>query len=152
MKRLILLAFLFISGFSFSQVTEDEKLAKELIENFFEAFHKQDSTALKGFAHPDIKMQSVAINEEGKTKLSTEEYSAFLKSIASIPESTKFEEKLHDFKININGMIANVSTTYSFFVNDELSHCGVNTFQLMKSDGEWKIIYLVDTRSKNGCE
>lgn len=152
MKRLILLAFLLISSFSFSQITEDEKRAKELIENFFKAFHEQDSTTLKNFAHSETEMHSVAIDAEGNTTLSTEEYSGFLESIASIPKSTKFEEKLHDFEININGMIANVSTPYSFYVNDELSHCGVNTFQLMKSNGEWKIIYLVDTRSKSGCE
>lgn len=84
--------------------------------------------------------------------LSTEDYTAFLKAIASIPETTKFREKLHGFKININGVIANVSTPYSFYVNEELSHCGVNTFQLMKFKGQWKIIYLVDTRSKLGCE
>jgi len=152
MKRLILLAFLLISGFSFSQNTEEEKSAKNLIENFFEAFHAQDSTALKEFAHPEIKMQSVAIDAKGNTSLSTEEYSGFLRSIVSIPESTKIEEKLHSFEIKVNGMIATVSTPYSFFVNDELSHCGVNTIQLMKSKGEWQIIYLVDTRSKLGCK
>jgi hypothetical protein len=152
MKRLILLAFLLISSFSFSQVPGDQKRAKGLIENFFEAFHAKDSSELKSFAHPEIKMQSVAIDAEGNTTLSTEEYSAFIKSIASIPKSTKFEEKLHGFEIKMNGMIANVSTPYSFYVNDELSHCGVNTFQLMKSNDEWKIIYLVDTRSKSGCK
>lgn len=152
MKRLILLAFLFISILSYSQTTESEKSAKVLIESFFEAFHVQDSTRLKSFAHPNIKMQSVAIDAYGNTELSTLEYSSFLSSIASIPQSTKFEEKLHEFEIKINGMIANVSTPYSFYVNNELSHCGVNTFQLMKTKGEWKIIYLVDTRSKLGCQ
>ncbi|WP_037320882.1 nuclear transport factor 2 family protein [Salegentibacter sp. Hel_I_6] len=152
MKRLIILAFLVTFNFSFSQNAEDEKKAKKLIEDFFEAFHAQDAKELKSFAHSEIKMQSIAIDAEGNTTLSTQEYLDFLKSIASIPESTNFEEKLHDFEFNINGMIANVSTPYSFYVNDKLSHCGVNTFQLMKTEGEWKIIYLVDTRSKSGCE
>lgn len=151
MKKLLLISFLLLCQIGWSQNGEKENLQR-LIENFFEAFHAQDSVRLKSFAHPDIKMQSVAIDNEGNTDLSTSEYSHFLKSIASIPASTKFEEKLHDFEIHVNGMIANVSTPYSFYVNDELSHCGVNTFQLMKSRGEWKIIYLVDTRSKKGCK
>ncbi|PKD16834.1 3-methyl-2-oxobutanoate hydroxymethyltransferase [Salegentibacter salinarum] len=151
MKKLFIISFLLLGPAGWSQNTEKENL-QSLIENFFEAFHVQDSTRLKSFAHPDIKMQSVAIDAEGNTELSTSEYSHFLKSISSIPTSTKFEEKLHDFDININGMIANVSTPYSFYVNDDLSHCGVNTFQLMKLKGEWKIIYLVDTRSKSGCK
>ncbi|MBZ9729136.1 nuclear transport factor 2 family protein [Salegentibacter sp. JZCK2] len=151
MKKLFLISFLLLCQAGWSQNSEKENI-QGLIESFFEAFHEQDSTNLKNFAHSEIKMQSVAIDTEGNTKLSTTEYTSFLKSIASIPHSTKFEEKLHDFKINTNGMIANVSTPYSFYINGELSHCGVNTFQLMKSDGEWKIIYLVDTRSKLGCK
>jgi len=152
MKRLILLIFLLNCHLSFSQVAEDDEAAQQLIENFFDAFHKQDSIALKSFAHPEIKMHSVAIDAAGDTSLSIEEYSEFIKYLVSIPASTDFEEKLHEFEININGMIATVSTTCSFYVNNELSHCGVNTFQLMKSNGNWKIIYLVDTRSKLGCE
>lgn len=152
MKKLLLIGLFLISYGAWSQNRPDAENIKLLIENFFEAFHAQDSTALRAFTHPDIKMQSVAIDAEGNTRLSTEEYSGFLKSIASIPKSTNFKEELHDFEININGRIANVSMPYSFFVNDELSHCGVNTFQLMKSKDEWKIIYLVDTRSKLGCK
>ena len=152
MKKLLLIGLFLISQGAWSQKNTDQEDIKILIEDFFEAFHAQDSTALKEFAHPEIKMQSVAIDAKGNTILTTEEYTVFLKSIASIPKSTKFREELSDFKINTNGMIANASTPYRFFLNDELSHCGVNTFQLMKSEGEWKIIYLVDTRSKLGCK
>ncbi|MBZ9630502.1 nuclear transport factor 2 family protein [Salegentibacter sp. LM13S] len=152
MKKLLLIGLFLIYQGAWSQKNTDQEDIKILIEDFFEAFHAQDSTALKEFAHPEIKMQSVAIDTKGNTSLSTEEYTAFLKSIASIPKSTKFREELTDFEINTNGMIANVSTPYRFFVNEGLSHCGINTFQLMKSKGEWKIIYLVDTRSKLGCK
>ena len=151
MNKFFLISFLFLCQLGYSQSSEKENL-QNLIENFFSAFHAQDSLALRNFAHPEIKMHSVAIDFNGNTMLSTEDYTAFLKAIASIPETTKFREKLHGFKININGVIANVSTPYSFYVNEELSHCGVNTFQLMKFKGQWKIIYLVDTRSKLGCE
>ncbi|MBE7639288.1 nuclear transport factor 2 family protein [Salegentibacter sp. BLCTC] len=151
MNKFFLISFLFLCQLGYSQSSEKENL-QNLIENFFSAFHAKDSIALKNFAHPEIKMHSVAIDVNGKTMLSTEDYTDFLRAIASIPETTKFREKLHGFKIHINGVIANVSTPYSFYVNDELSHCGVNTFQLMKFKGQWKIIYLVDTRSKLGCE
>ncbi|MCJ7759077.1 MAG: nuclear transport factor 2 family protein, partial [Gillisia sp.] len=58
---------------------------------------------------------------------------------------------LHSFDIRINGALANVITPYSFYVNGNLSHCGVNSFQLFKESGNWKIIYIVDTRIKEGC-
>ena len=32
------------------------------------------------------------------------------------------------------------------------SHCGANSFQLMKGADGWKIVYLVDSRRTEGCE
>ncbi len=47
--------------------------------------------------------------------------------------------------------MANAWTPYEFWYNGNFSHCGVNSFQLIKKDEKWKIIYLVDTRRKEGC-
>lgn len=152
MKRLFVLGFLLLSCFSFSQDSREEQLAKKLIQDFFEAFHAQDSSALKEFAHPDVKLQSIAVDEDGKTKLTSNTYHEFLKGITSIPEETTFEEVLHDFNVSVYGKMASVATPYSFYLNEEFSHCGVNSFQLMKEKGEWKIIYLVDTRTKTDCD
>jgi hypothetical protein len=74
-----------------------------------------------------------------------------VKSIARIPKDKKFEEKLLGFNIQVDGNMANAWTPYEFWYEGEFSHCGVNSFQLIKDDGEWKIIYLVDTRRKEGC-
>ncbi len=151
MKILVYLLVLF-TGFSvIAQETSEETAAKNTVEAFFVAFHKQDSLALRELAHPSVTMQSIAEEEEGNVKLTTDTYSDFIKAISSIPETTKFEEKLHSFEIKVNGPLANVITPYSFFVNGELSHCGVNSFQLFKEEGNWKIIYIVDTRSKEDC-
>ncbi len=151
MKKIFPLLFLFIGLHAFSQ-SQQEAEAKKVVTDFFEAFHKQDSVALRNMAHPSIKMQSIATNAEGASKVSTNDYGAFLKSIATIPPTTKFEEKLHSFDVTVNGPLANVTTPYSFLVNGNLSHCGVNSFTLVKEAGEWKIVYLIDTRRKENCD
>ena len=73
-------------------------------------------------------------------------------NIANIPKDRKFEEKLLDFSIQVDGNMANAWTPYEFWYQEELSHCGVNSFQLIKEDDKWKIIYLVDTRRREGCK
>jgi len=135
-----------------AQENSKEKEVKQTIQDFFQAFHDQDSTKLRAMVDPSIYMQSIAVDSVGNSKLETEEYSKFLKSIVSIPSTTKFEERLISFDIRVNGVLASVVTPYSFFVNDKLSHCGVNSFQLYKKEGEWKIIHIVDTRKKEGCK
>jgi hypothetical protein len=42
-------------------------------------------------------------------------------------------------------------TPYAFYLGDTLSHCGVNTFHLIRRGDDWKVFYLVDTRRQN-CE
>jgi hypothetical protein len=43
-------------------------------------------------------------------------------------------------------------TPYRFYRNGEFSHCGVNSFQLVKMAEGWKIVYIIDTRRKEPCE
>lgn len=151
MKMYLSLLLMFMGFISYAQEAKEEDSVKTAIEAFFTAFHKQDTTALRLMAHSSIQMQSISIKEDTEPKLITEDFVNFLKAIYAIPKTTKFEEKIHSYKIQVNGPMANVWTPYSFFVNGDLSHCGVNTFQLFKENGRWKIIYLVDTRTKKGC-
>ena len=153
MKKLINFAlFLLMIITANAQENAQKVEVEETIQEFFQAFHDQDSTKLRAMVDPLVYMQSIAVDSVGNSKLETEEYSKFLKSIVSIPSTTKFEERLISFDIRVNGALASVITPYYFYVNDKLSHCGVNSFQLYKKEGEWKIIHIVDTRKKEGCK
>ena len=152
MKRIFFIAILLINMTAFGQTEKTTNTPKKLVVDFFEAFHAQDTIKLKSFALDGIKMQSVSMDAEGNTKLSSDDYSKFLKSIASIPADASFEEKLHEFRVEENGLLATVTTPYSFYFNENFSHCGVNSFQLVKFNGEWKITSLIDTRTKKNCD
>lgn len=142
---------IFVNMSAFSQMTNSENTPEKFVKDFFEAFHRQDTVTLKKFAHEGAKLESVSVNAAGETRLSSDDYSKFLKGIASIPVDATFKEKLHEFRVEANGPLATVTTPYSFYFNGKLSHCGVNSFQLVKFEGEWKIVYLIDTRTKENC-
>ena len=147
MKNLMFLAFIFICVNSHAQSNNP----KQLVFDFFEAFHEQDTVKLKTFATESLQLKSVSMNSEGKTTISTSAYSEFVKSIASIPKNVKFEEKIHEYRIEENGLLATVTTPYTFFFNGEKSHCGINVFNMVKMEGDWKIIFLMDSRTKQHC-
>jgi hypothetical protein len=130
---------------------ETKAEVKQVIETFFDGFHKQDSTIIKSTVANNVVLQTTGRNPEGKTLFRTEEFSNFLKSIVGIPDTMKFEEKLTSFSIQVDRTMANAWVGYEFWLNGEFSHCGINSFQLINFDGEWKIIYLIDTRGKEGC-
>jgi hypothetical protein len=142
---------LIMSSSIFAQNPEELKVKNTVIQ-FFDAFHKQDSVAIREVVSDDITLQSIGKNKEGVTELKIENFDNFLKSIVSIPKDKKFEEKLLDFKIRIDGDMANAWTPYEFYFDGKFSHCGVNSFQMVRLEGVWKIIYLIDTRRKEDCK
>ena len=151
MKRILLLVISLFALTSNAQKSESENVKATIIE-FFDAFHKQDTITLKLMAKGNIKMQSISIDKDGKTVLSENDYFQFVQNIASISKDRTFEEKLLDFTIKVDGNMANAWTPYEFWYQKKLSHCGVNSFQLIKEEGKWLIIYLVDTRRREGCQ
>ena len=153
MKRLITcVVFLLFGVFAVAQNFSEEEKVKQVVNTFFEGFHARDSIIMKSVFHTYPVVQTIGKTKEGETKLVNEELEKLLKGIVSIPLETEFKEVLHDYVIKIDGDMANAWTPYSFYLNDTFSHCGVNNFQLLKQNEEWKIIYLIDTRRREGCE
>ncbi|MFI8378086.1 nuclear transport factor 2 family protein [Leeuwenhoekiella sp. NPDC079379] len=148
MKTLFLFTFFCVSCCLNAQ---DQPKPEETIIAFFNAFHQQDTVALKDLVHPKVRMQSIAKGKTGALNLTTSNFNEFLKSIASIPDTTVFQERILDYKVTSDGLMANVWTPYEFYVDYTRSHCGVNNFQLIYLEGQWKIFYIVDTRKTEDC-
>ena len=148
MKKSFLILFLF----SFFIVNAQEEQIKNTIHTFFKGLHNGDTVLLSKTIHKDLKLQTTFVNKEGKSILRNELKENFLKSVANKKKEEIWLEKLLYFDINIDGNLASAWTPYEFYVNGSFSHCGSNSFQLFKNNGNWEIIFLVDTRRRQGCE
>ncbi len=51
----------------------------------------------------------------------------------------------------IRGPIAVVWGEYEFLIDGEFSHCGVDAVDLVKMDGEWKVVNFMWTVEKTDC-
>lgn len=130
-------SFFSIFMFTFGMQAQNggEEQVRSTLDSFFEAFHQQDSIAIKETVSKDIVMQTIGRNGNGLEEVRIENFSQFLKSIVSIPVTTKFEERIKSYNIQIDSPMANAWTSYEFWVNDTFSHCGVNSFQLFNQEG-----------------
>lgn len=144
MRVFIVLFFLFLGLFCNAQKQDVQKT----VEYFFEGFHQRDTVKMKSVCADKIILQSITESKTKGNKLSDESAGEFYKSIASIPLNVKFQEKIISYNIQIDGTMAHVWAPYEFYLNNKLSHSGVNTFTLFKENDVWKIIYLIDTRRK----
>ena len=132
------------------QDTEEDRI-KEVISLFFKGLQNGDTLTIKQTISTNLLIQTASINKNGKSMLVTEDVSEFLNLVSSKKPEDIWEEKLVSYYIQIDGIMANVWTPYEFWLDGKFLHCGVNSFQLFKDSGTWKIIYLIDTRRKETC-
>lgn len=147
-----LLTILCLLSLTFASAQDDKEAVKNTVKNFFKSFHAQDSVGMKNIVDSKVVLQTIGMGKDGTQRVRTENFDDLIRSITSIPDSVQFEERILDYSIQIDGTMANAWTPYEFWLNNKFHHCGVNSFQLFKADDSWKIIYLIDTRRREGCE
>jgi len=131
-----------------SQTAEDS--VKAVVNQLFTAMKTSNADLLlSGFGDSAI-LQTIIANKEGVIIVKNESVKGFANSIKSAPKGS-LDERIRFDMIKIDGALASVWTPYSFYYNNKFSHCGVNSFQLIRTLSGWKIQYLIDTRRKTGC-
>jgi len=147
MNKITLLIFLLLSTFCNAQ----SDAIKNTISTFFEGLQSSDTIIVNSVIHKDLIMQTIYLNNEGKSNLKTASKSQFLKDIATKKKEDVWFEKLLSYTIQVDENLATVWTPYEFYFNQKFSHCGVNSFQLFFNDEYWEIISIIDTRRKDNC-
>ncbi|MFM1877298.1 MAG: hypothetical protein RLZZ241_164 [Bacteroidota bacterium] len=150
MKRALLFATL-LTALNLSAQDKKEAAVQQAIDQFFEGYHTRDTSMMRAVLGPGALLQSVGQDQEGVPRLQTEDLGNFLKKVASIPDTVQLQEKLLDYRIQLDGNMAHAWTPYHFYLHNAFHHCGVNSFQLFNDGSSWKIIYIVDTRRTNDC-
>ncbi len=68
------------------------------------------------------------------------------------PGAERFEERLYDPAIEVDGDIASVWGRYNFYIDGKLHHCGYDHFDMVREGGSWKIQNLTWSSRTTGCE
>ncbi len=132
----------------FSQTSADS--VKLVVNKMFTGMKQADAVMLKECFADSAVLQTVAKSKDGKVSVRNEPIDDFIKQIASLPKGDADERITFDM-VKVDADLASVWTPYQFYYKGNFSHCGVNSFQLVKINGEWKIQYIIDTRRKGNC-
>ncbi|MBM3426013.1 MAG: hypothetical protein FJX97_03385 [Bacteroidetes bacterium] len=147
-----MLAGIFVSllGLSaFAQTPEQE--VEAVIRSLFDGMRQKNAEQVAAAFAAEGLMQTVQQRPEGTT-VGGNSVADFVKRITNTPASTVLDERILSYQIKVDGAMASAWTPYKFYVNETFSHCGVNSFQLVKLAEGWKIVYIIDTRRKEPCE
>lgn len=115
-------------------------------DRLFEAMRAKNMEAMKALFIPEGQL--VAIDKprtgEGVSKTRIFTADAFAKMIAEAG-APEFIEKMPQPKVEIFGDMALVYGRYTFHVGDKFSHCGTNSFHLVRTTAGWKIANAAST-------
>ncbi|MCP9750641.1 nuclear transport factor 2 family protein [Ferruginibacter sp. HRS2-29] len=145
----IFTALIFAAGMS-AKAQSAEDSVKMVINNLFAAMKQGDGRSLQNCFADSALLQTVSRNKAGETIVRNEPVSDF---VAFISRETKgnADERITFETIKIDGNLAMAWTPYQFYYKGQFSHCGVNSFQLVRMNNGWRVQYIIDTRRKAGC-
>jgi hypothetical protein len=133
---------LLLGTYCFGQNQEIE----QPVRNLFTAMKNADAELLKSVFSETAILQTIT-----KDGVMNQDINDFINSVSKM-EKNDLDERIIIEAIHTDGNLASVFTPYSFYFKGKFSHCGANSFQLVKQNGEWKIQYLIDTRRKDNCK
>ncbi|MCB2377140.1 nuclear transport factor 2 family protein [Hymenobacter sp. BT635] len=123
---------------------------KKTITTFFDGMRKTDSAMIRSTLAPGVVLHTI-VSRNGAMQVGTEQVNEFLKAVGT-PHKEVYDERITFEQVLIDANLASVWTPYQFYVGPKFSHCGYNSFQLVKLAGGWKIAHIIDTRRKEGCQ
>ncbi|WP_345117031.1 nuclear transport factor 2 family protein [Hymenobacter algoricola] len=150
MKPLFLVALLLAAPAAFAQTGPAETAAvKATITTFFTGMRQGDSTMVRGTLAPGVVLQTIT-TKEGTTRVGLENPNEFLQAVGT-PHKEVYDERIRFERVLVDANLASVWTPYRFYVGPKFSHCGYNSFQLVKLAAGWRIVHVIDTRRQDGC-
>ncbi|QHJ06275.1 nuclear transport factor 2 family protein [Hymenobacter busanensis] len=128
----------------------ETEAVKQTVTRFFEGLRKGDSAMVRGTLAPAVVLHTISARG-GQTQVLAESPKEFLQAVGT-PHKEVWDERITFERVLLDGQLASVWTPYQFYLGNKFSHCGYNSFQLVKLAAGWRIVYVIDTRRKDGCK
>lgn len=141
MKTTILSFLIILTVAATAAAQDDEQAAIATVNQLFAGMKAKSSEQIKSVFAPDVHFLAIDKPRDGKgisrSRVMTGE--AFAKMISE-SKSPEYIEKMISPKALIAGDLATVSGRYTFYLGDKFSHCGMDVFNLVRTDAGWKIV------------
>ena len=149
MRACLLIVLLAAVAAPMAAQSEEEEVMV-VIHRLFDGMRAGDSAMVRSTFHPSMTTASIFTNRQGDPEIHSGMPDEFVKAVGS-PHDKQWDERIWDPVVQIDGLMATAWTPYAFYLGGDLSHCGVNAFQLFNGKEGWRIIRIADTHRRKGC-
>jgi hypothetical protein len=103
------------------------------INNMFDAMREHNGEKLLA----QFTQDAILERANKKDKIQISDLNKFANSINSAKKH--LDEQIFNVSVHQSGNLASVWTPFDFYIDGQLSHCGVNSFHLILEQGQGKI-------------
>lgn len=126
----------------------DEAGARAAVERLFEGMRAADPEMVRGVLAPDARF-AILSQRDGPVTVVVQTVEGWVRSIGA--SGGKWDERVYDAEVRVDGPMASVWAPYTFYLDGEISHCGINSIELLRDAEGWKVTQISDTRRREGC-
>ncbi|MVN77195.1 hypothetical protein GO988_12745 [Hymenobacter sp. HMF4947] len=129
----------------------ETEAVKQTVNAFFDGMRRGDSTLVRRTLAPGAVFHGIGSKPGQPPALQTESITSFLKAVGT-PHPEMWDERVQFERVLLDANLASVWAPYEFYLGNKFSHCGYDSFQLVKLADGWKIAHIIDTRRKEKCK
>lgn len=137
---------LICTSFGIAQIPGDREAAIAVVDQLFAGMKAKDAEQIRSVFSPDGQLIAIEKPRDGKGISKTRVFTgdAFATMIAG-NKGADYIERMPSPEARVTGDLAVVSGRYTFHLGEKLSHCGTNTFNLLRTAAGWKIANAAST-------
>jgi hypothetical protein len=123
---------------------QDEVSARAAVDRIFAGMRSADARVVRSVLASDARFAMV---EAGTVRVQT--VVGWLDGIES--SGGRWDERVYDVEVQVDGAMASVWAPYTFYLDGAISHCGINSIEMLHDGTGWKVTQISDTRGREGC-
>ncbi|KPJ84153.1 MAG: hypothetical protein AMS19_01810 [Gemmatimonas sp. SG8_23] len=127
---------------------QDVTGALAAVEQIFEGMRTADADKVRALFAPDARFAMLDARSEPLTTR-VQSVEGWLSAIGESGGS--WDEQVYDVEARVDGPMASVWAPYTFYLDGRISHCGINSIELLHDADGWKVTQISDTRRREGC-
>ena len=129
--------------------TTDQEKVLAVLNDFTAALLKKDSAGMASQLDSVSRFTLLRPSPNG-TRVWVVTGAQFI-GLTTKPDGPAYDEPIRNPVVHIDGDLATVWAEYQVVLNGAVSHCGYDSFQLARLNGQWKIINVSYTFRREGC-
>ena len=137
-----------VAGTKTAAGQSQEAQVMEAVQQVFDGMRAADPAMVAAVFAENARF-AVVRSRDGLSEISTPSVAEWIGAIGE--SGGGWDEQVYEVDIQIDENISSAWVPYTFYLEGVISHCGVNSIELLLNGDHWEITQLSDTRRSEDC-